>query len=231
MAEPPSKKTRLEQVQHFVQTKSQSKPKRPIVWIDCEMTGLEVLGNDHIIEICCIITDGELNPIEPIYESTIFYPQSTLAQMNEWCTKTHTESGLIQRILSHPHQTLAKVESELLEFIQRYVDEPRTAIMAGNTIHMDKFFMMKDMPRVVDYLHYRLLDVSSIMEFGRRNARELMELEPRKAHAHTAKSDILESIAQLKWYRQNYFKSSDERRAVVESLQADKGNQVQEKAS
>lgn len=186
-----------------------SKLYKPLVWVDCEMTGLDV-ATDNIIEICCIITDGHLNVVdEDAYELTVYYPKSRLDSMNEWCIKQHGESGLVDKVIAHPGQNLAKVQDELLHYIQRYIPDQRVGIMAGNTIHMDKFFMMKEFPKVIDHLHYRLIDVSSIMEMGWRHNPGLMEKQPRKKGAHTAKSDILESILQLRWFREHYLKGPE----------------------
>lgn len=180
---------------------------KPLVWIDCEMTGLDI-SKDHIIEICCMITDGNLNLIDTVgYESTVYVPKKVLDNMNEWCVNQHGQSGLTAKILANPHQTLAKVQDELLAYIQSYIPEPRTSLLAGNSVHMDKFFMMKEFPKVIDHLHYRLVDVSSIMEVGFRHNPALMKLFPKKKGNHTAKSDILESINQLRWYRDHYLRS------------------------
>lgn len=180
---------------------------KPLVWIDCEMTGLNV-SQDHIIEICCLITDSNLNLIdENGYESTVYVPKKVLDGMDEWCVTHHGSSGLTAKVLANPLQTLSKVQQELLEYIQSYIPEPRTAVIAGNTIHMDKFFMMKEFPQVIDHLHYRMLDVSAIMEMGVRHNPKLMKLCPPKVSSHTARSDIVESIAQLKWYRQYYLRN------------------------
>lgn len=206
------------------------KIEKPIVWIDCEMTGLEVT-NDHIIEICCIITDGNLNIIdEEGYESTVYQPKEVLDSMNEWCVNQHNASGLVGKILANPGQTLEVVESELMAYILKYITHPRTALMAGNSIHMDKFFMMKEFPKVIDHLHYRLIDVSTIMEFGYRHNQPLMKCFPKKQGSHTAKSDILESIAQLKWYRDNYFKSPSETKKFVESHKEQELQEIEAKA-
>lgn len=178
------------------------------------MTGLDI-AKDHIIEICCIITDGNLNIIDQEgYESTVHVPKKVLDNMNEWCVNQHGKSGLTAKVLANPLQTLAKVQLELLEYIKLYVPQPRVAILAGNSIHMDKFFMMKEFPQVIEHLHYRLVDVSSIMEVGFRHNPALMKLFPKKQGNHTAKSDILESINQLKWYRSNYL-----RKDIPEGLQ------------
>lgn len=197
----------LEATQSFL--KAKPKVWKPLVWIDCEMTGLNVY-EDHIIEICCIITDGHMNIIDKEgYESTVYYPKSVLDNMNEWCIDQHGKSGLTAKVLKNTDRTLEKVQQELLEYIKRFVD-PNKGIMAGNSIHMDKFFMNREFPQVIDYLHYRLIDVSTVMEIGHRHNPELMKLFPKKDGNHTAKSDILESIAQLKWYKKHYLKSKDD---------------------
>lgn len=198
----------LELMQTIVRSKNR-KIQKPVVWIDCEMTGLDVF-NDHIIEICCIITDGNFEIIdEDGFESTIYYPKQVLDDMNEWCLSHHGQSGLIDKVLNNPQCTLPKIQTDLLNYIKKYI-EPKKALMAGNSVYMDKFFMMREFPQVVDYLHYRLIDVSSVMEIGMRHNPKLMKLFPTKKGNHTAKSDILESIEQLKWYRDHYLKNEEE---------------------
>lgn len=212
-SEVPAKRIRLEETRAIID--KSKKIWRPIVWVDCEMTGLDV-QNDHIIEICCIITDGNLKIVDEAgYESTVYVPKKVLDNMNEWCVEHHTESGLVAKILANPQQTLEKVQGELLAYITKYIDEPRKGVLAGNSVHMDKFFMMKEFPKVIEHLHYRLIDVSSIMEMGWRHNPDLMRCFPKKKGAHTAKSDILESIAQLRWYKENYLKSPKETEEFV----------------
>lgn len=197
---------------------------KPLVWIDCEMTGLDI-SKDHIIEICCIITDGNLNIIdEKGYESTVYVPKKVLDNMNEWCVNQHGKSGLTAKVLANPQQTLAKVQGELLEYIQSYIPDQRTSLLAGNSVHMDKFFMMKEFPQVINHLHYRLVDVSSVMEIGFRHNPALMKLFPRKKGNHTARSDIVESINQLRWYRENYMRSD-----IPEGLAAPQDDEPQAK--
>lgn len=187
---------------------------KPLVWIDCEMTGLDV-QKDNIIEICCIITDGHLNIIdEKGYESTVYVSKQVLNLMNPWCVNQHGKSGLTAKVLANPQQTLEKVQVELLEYIQLYIPEARTSLMAGNSIHMDKFFMMREFPKVIEHLHYRLVDVSSIMEVGYRHNPDLMRRYPKKQGNHTARSDIIESIQQLKWYRDNYLRGPEQDRIL-----------------
>lgn len=220
--------SKLSQFQSFLSS-NPPLPKRPLIWIDCEMTGLDVLGDDVIIEICCIITDEQLNVLggdkDDVFETTVYCPKLKLDAMDEWCTTTHTKSGLIDKVLAHPESTTDKVETDLLQYIQKYVTKPRMGVLAGNSIHMDKFFMMKQFPKVIEYLHYRVVDVSTIMEFGQRHAPELMSYGPSKKGAHTAKSDILESIEQLKWYRLYYFKLDDQIKEAIQELK-EKGGAV-----
>lgn len=176
------------------------------------MTGLDVF-NDHIIEICCIITDGDLKIVDQIgYESVIHQPKEIMDNMNDWCIKHHKQSGLTEKVLtaSPTKKNLATVEQELLNYIKTYVPLERNAVLGGNTVHMDKFFMTKEFPKVVEHLHYRVIDVSTISEFCWRHNPKLARLQPRKKNDHTARADILESIAQLSWFKQNYFKSEDE---------------------
>lgn len=184
------------------------KPKNPLVWIDCEMTGLDI-HKDVIIEICCIITDGNLLIVGPGYESTVYYDAEILGNMNPWCQQHHHKSGLVAKVLANPNNTLTKVQDDLLNYIRKYVD-PAKGVLAGNSVHMDKFFMAKDMPKVIDYLHYRIVDVSSIMEICRRHNPTLLQCQPLKKNTHTARLDILESIAQLQWFQDHYLKTEKE---------------------
>lgn len=176
------------------------------------MTGLDVF-KDTIIEICCIITDSKLNILDAQgFESVIYKPKSVLDSMNNWCIEHHGKSGLTKKVLnaSSESKSLEKVEEALLEYIKKYVPLMGSAVLGGNTIHMDKFFMIREFPKVVDHLHYRVIDVSSISEICKRLNPELTKYQPRKKNCHTAKSDILESIGQLKWFSKYYLKSDKE---------------------
>ncbi|CAH6721390.1 oligoribonuclease, mitochondrial [[Candida] jaroonii] len=205
------------------------KPSKPLVWIDCEMTGLNIT-KDYIIEICCIITDGKLNIIdEKGYESTVYYDDSVLSTMNDWCQEHHRKSGLYDKVLNNPQRSLSIVQDELLEYIKKYVD-PNKGILSGNSVHMDKFFMQKDFPKVIDYLHYRLVDVSSIMEVGNRHNPKLMQFQPKKIKDHTAKSDILESIGQLKWFQENYLKSEQESQSLIQKYEKERDEEFATKS-
>ncbi|CUS22741.1 LAQU0S06e04984g1_1 [Lachancea quebecensis] len=188
---------------------------RPMVWIDCEMTGLDHV-NDHIIEICCIITDGDLNIIDEAgYESVIHCDKKIMDAMNEWCIDHHGSSGLTQKVLDST-KTTEQVEEELLAYLKKYIPAERKGVLAGNSVHMDRVFMMREFPKVIDHLFYRIIDVSTIMEVSFRHNPDLASVFPRKKSAHTARSDILESIAQLKWYQDHYLKNGNETRGFVE---------------
>lgn len=181
---------------------------KPIVWIDCEMTGLDH-QNDTIIEICCLITDKNLNLIDPIgYESVIHESKEKMDKMSEWCVLHHGQSGLTEKVINSK-KSKEEVEDELLKYLQKYMNKG-VGILAGNSVHMDRLFMLKDMPKVVDYLTYRIIDVSSLMEIAKRFNPVVASSRPRKKAAHTAREDILESIQDLVYYRGVYLKSSEE---------------------
>lgn len=174
----------------------------PLVWIDCEMTGLNH-QTDNIIEICCLLTDAKLDLIERNgFERVIHVPKEKLDGMDEWCQTTHSKTGLIQKVLDSTN-TAPQVESELLDYLKKHMSQ-REGILAGNSVHVDRLFLLREFPKVTDFLHYRLIDVSSIKEIGYRHNPMLMEKVPKKSLNHSARSDILESIQELKWYYDNY---------------------------
>lgn len=180
----------------------------PIVWIDCEMTGLNH-KKDHIIEICCLITDKDLKLIDPAgYESVIHCPKSIMDGMDEWCTSHHGKSGLTRKVIEST-KTAEQVDSELVNYLKQYMS-PGVGILAGNSVHVDRLYMLKDLPRVVNYLTYRIIDVSSIYEVSKRHNNKITPLVPPKIGAHTARMDIIESINQLKFYEDVYLKSPQE---------------------
>ncbi|KAK6333256.1 hypothetical protein TWF718_011077 [Orbilia javanica] len=178
----------------------------PMVWIDCEMTGLNP-PSDKLLQIACFITDSNLNLLDPTgFETVISRPESLLAQMDEWCTTTHTSTGLIPRVLSSK-VTVEEASTALLAYIKKYVPEEKTAIMCGNSIHFDKLFLSIEMPEVVAWLSYRVGDVSSVKEFARRWCEEaVLEGLPVKKYTHEAKEDILESIEEARYYRKVLFR-------------------------
>lgn len=177
---------------------------KPIVWIDCEMTGLDE-KKDRIIEIACIVTDSNLQPMCEGINLVVHQPDSLLSSMNEWCTKTHTATGLYKAV---QESTITETEAEerVLELLKKHV-KPKESPLAGNTIYMDRIFLMQCMPRVHDYLHYRLIDVSTIKELCHRWNLDIYKGQKSKKLVHRALDDIHESINELKYYREAWFKS------------------------
>lgn len=174
----------------------------PLVWVDCEMTGLNP-DTDVILEIACYITDAQLNLIDDTgYHAYIATPRTVLDDMNDWCIRTHTASGLVEKCQSSSAITAEQASKELLSYIQRHVPKSRTALLAGNSIHADKMFLVKSPWNViVEHLHYRLLDVSALKEGVRRwCSQEVLKGIPRKRLTHTADEDIKESIAEARYY-------------------------------
>jgi oligoribonuclease len=173
-----------------------------MVWIDCEMTGLD-LSVDELVEVAVVITDYELQIVDPGLSLVIKPDQSALDNMGDVVTTMHTESGLIDEI---PHgMSLADAEFRVLEYIQRFVPVGNQAPLAGNTIGTDRAFLSKYMPRVDSWLHYRSVDVSSIKELARRWYPRIYFNAPQKAGGHRALADILESIRELEYYRRAAF--------------------------
>lgn len=171
------------------------------------MTGLDV-DKDEIISICCFITDGQLNLLDDQgWEAVIHMDKSRLDAMDEWCTKTHGVSGLTAASMAS--DTTAEEAAEgLLSYIESYVPRSRTGVLAGNSVHADKAFLRKPpFDRVNRHLHYRILDVSTIKEAAKRWAPpETLDQVPLKQGLHQAREDILESIAEAKFYRDIFFK-------------------------
>ena len=173
-----------------------------LVWIDCEMTGLD-LAVDELVEIAVVITDFELQPVDPGFQIVIRPTDAALANMGEFVTDMHRTSGLLDEI---PHGvTLADAEAQTLAYIRRFVPLERRAPLAGNTIGTDRMFLAKYMPQIDRYLHYRNVDVSSVKELSRRWYPRVFFQAPEKNGGHRALADILESIRELRYYRQAVF--------------------------
>jgi len=189
-----------------------------LVWIDCEMTGLD-LSIDELVEIAVVITDFELRPVDPGFQIVIKPSDAALANMGEFVTEMHKTSGLIEEI---PHGvSLADAEAQTLAYIQRFVPQERKAPLAGNTIGTDRMFLAKYMTRIDQWLHYRNVDVSSVKELSRRWYPRVFFQAPAKNGGHRALADILESIREMQYYREAVFvdepgPSSDEARAISE---------------
>ena len=170
------------------------------------MTGLNP-DNDQIMSIACYVTDHELNLLDDDgLELIIHHEQEVLDSMNDWCKKTHGASGLSGKCLQSP-TTPEQAADQLLEYIQKHIDGPRKAMLAGNTVHADKAFLRKaPYDRAVLYLHHRILDVSTIKEAARRWSSEgIVKNSPKKKELHDARQDILESIEEARYYRQHIF--------------------------
>ena len=172
-----------------------------LVWIDLEMSGLEI-ETRHILEIATIITDGQLNILAEGPDLVVHQPDEILDTMDDWNQSHHGESGLIEAV-KKSKISVAKAEEETLEFISQWVPAGASPL-CGNSIHNDRLFLKKFMPGLHDYLHYRNYDVSSVKEMVRRWYGE--DLLPEKKGAHRALDDIVESIDELKYYRYVAFK-------------------------
>lgn len=173
-----------------------------LVWIDCEMTGLD-LTTDELVEVAVVITDYDLVPVDPGFAIVINPDQSALDNMNDFVREMHTKSGLIDEIPNGV--SLADAEFAVNEYILRFVPTPGTAPLAGNTIGTDRAFLSKYMPRVDAHLHYRSVDVSSIKELSKRWFPRIYFNAPSKDGGHRALADILESIRELDYYRKAAF--------------------------
>ena len=173
-----------------------------LVWIDCEMTGLD-LAVDELVEVAVVITDYDLVPVHPGFTIVIKPDQSALDNMGDFVRNMHTESGLIEEIPNGV--SLADAEYAVLEYILQHVPGAQTTPLAGNTIGTDRAFLAKYMPRVDGHLHYRSVDVSSIKELARHWFPRVYFNAPAKNGGHRALADILESIRELEYYRKAVF--------------------------
>lgn len=171
-----------------------------MVWIDLEMTGLDI-ETCTIIEIATVITDSELNIIAQGPNLAIHTSDENLEAMDEWNTSHHTRSGLVERVKASEID-LAEAERLTIEFLHEYIDE-NTAPLCGNSVWNDKRFLEKEMPAITDYLHYRMIDVSTVKELARRWYSDIPRYN--KKGNHLALDDILESIEELRHYRQRMF--------------------------
>ncbi|WP_348787549.1 oligoribonuclease [Leifsonia sp. NPDC080035] len=173
-----------------------------LVWIDCEMTGLD-LEVDELVEIAVVITDFDLNVLDPGLSIVIKPDASAFENMSDFVREMHTTSGLIEEIPNG--KSLAEAEYEVLEYVLKFAPGTRTAPLAGNTIGTDRMFLAKYMPRLDNHLHYRNVDVSSIKELARRWYPRIYFNAPAKNGGHRALADILESIRELDYYRKAAF--------------------------
>jgi len=173
-----------------------------LVWIDCEMTGLD-LERDALIEIACLVTDGKLEVLGEGLDLVIKPPPEALDQMEDVVREMHTTSGLLTELASGI--TLAEAQDQVLAYVRKYISEPRRVPLAGNSIATDRVFIARDMPELDAFLHYRMVDVSSIKELARRWYPRTYFASPPKRGGHRALADITESIQELRYYRETVF--------------------------
>ena len=192
-----------------------------LVWVDCEMTGLE-LGADLLIEVAALVTDSDLNVLGEGIDVVIGATADELARMPDVVRDMHATSGLTDAVLAST-VTLAAAEERVLAYIKAYVPEPKKAPLCGNSIGTDRGFLTRDMPELDAWLHYRMVDVSSVKELARRWFPRAYFNSPKKGGGHRALADILESVQELRYYRSTVFvaqpgPSSVEAAAVAAAL-------------
>ncbi|GHG44183.1 oligoribonuclease [Sinomonas cellulolyticus] len=173
-----------------------------IVWIDCEMTGLDPVA-DALIEVAVLVTDSELNILGDGVDVVIKPSDESLAGMNDFVRTMHTDSKLIDEL---PHgMTLEAAQAEVMAYILEWVREPNKAQLGGNSVGTDRLFLARDMPEVIKHLHYRVIDVSTIKELARRWYPRAYFQAPAKTGNHRALGDIRDSIDELRYYRETVF--------------------------
>jgi oligoribonuclease len=191
-----------------------------LVWIDCEMTGLDI-GADALIEVAALVTDFDLNVLGPGVDVVIKPPASALEQIKDVVRDMHTSSGLLDEL--DAGVDLATAEQAVLDYVRSQVPEAGRAPLAGNTVGTDRMFLARDMPMLEAYLHYRIVDVSSIKELARRWYPRAYFASPAKSGNHRALADIQESIEELRYYRAAVFvpppgPDSEAARTIAEEL-------------
>jgi oligoribonuclease len=191
------------------------------VWIDCEMTGLD-LGKDALIEVAALVTGPDIEILGEGVDLVIHAGDAALDAMPEVVREMHAKSGLTDEV-RRSTVTMAEAEDAVLTYIRQFVPNPRTAPLCGNSIATDRGFIARDMPALDDFLHYRMIDVSSIKELARRWYPRVYFGQPRKGLAHRALADIRESIRELEYYRRTVFvplpgPDVDQARAIAAEL-------------
>jgi oligoribonuclease len=198
-----------------------------LVWIDCEMTGLD-LGKDALVEIAALVTDSDLNILGAGVDLVIHADDALLDGMPDVVREMHARSGLTDEV-RRSTVTIAEAERQVLDYVRTHVPEPRTAPLCGNSIATDRGFIARDMPTLDNHLHYRMVDVSSIKELCRRWYPRIYYAQPDKGLAHRALADIKESIRELIYYRRTAFvaapgPSSEEAKAIADIVLRDGGS-------
>lgn len=199
---------------------SMNRPQDRLVWVDCEMTGLDTV-NDVLVEIAVIVTEADLTPLDNGIDLVIRTTPEKLASMDPFVVNMHTESGLLPLI---PHGLdVAEAEQQVLAYVRQHVPESRKAPLAGSSVYVDRSFLARYMPEFDAYLHYRLLDVSAVKEIARRWYPRAYFNSPKKNGGHRALADIIDSINELRYYRSTVFvaqpgPSTAEARAAAEAV-------------
>ncbi len=173
-----------------------------LVWVDCEMTGLDT-QNDVLVEIAVLVTDSDLNIIGDGVDLVIKATPEQISGMNEFVTKMHTDSGLINEIPNGV--SVSDAENLILKYLESAGVAAGKSPIAGNSVYVDRIFISRDMPKLAEYLHYRTIDVSSIKELTRRWYPKVYFNAPAKTGNHRALGDIRDSIAELSFYRKTVF--------------------------
>ena len=198
-----------------------------LVWVDCEMTGLD-LRKDALIEIAALVTDSELRILDDGIDVVIAASDELLDGMLPVVHEMHAASGLTELVRSS-RVTVADAERMVLEHLRKHVPDARTVPLCGNSIATDRAFLARDMPELDAFLHYRMVDVSSLKELGRRWYPRVYFAQPQKGLAHRALADIRESIRELRYYRRTLFvplpgpSGEEAQKAAAEVLAADPG--------
>lgn len=194
-------------------TQAPTSPTEPrydrIVWIDCEMTGLD-MANDVLVEIACVVTDAELTALDEGFTTVIHASADRLAAMNERVVELHEQSGLLPLIPNGV--SIEQAAEETLAYIKRHVPEPGKAPLAGSTVYVDRAYLARQMPLVDQHLHYRVIDVSSIKELVRRWWPKTYFQAPAKTGNHRALGDVMDSINELRYYRSTVFQPAGQPR-------------------
>jgi oligoribonuclease len=192
-----------------------------LVWIDCEMTGLD-LARDALIEVAVLVTDADLQVVDQGLDLVIHTADEVLDTMVPYVHEMHARSGLTEAVRAS-RLTLGEAEKQLVEYVRSHVPDARSAPLCGNSIATDRGFLHRDMPQLDDHLHYRMVDVSSIKELAKRWYPRVYQSQPEKGLAHRALYDIRESILELAYYRRTLFvpspgPTSDEARAAANAV-------------
>jgi len=192
--------------------------KERLVWIDCEMTGLDIV-DDALIEVAALVTDFDLNVLGDGIDLVIKPPAEALDQMGDFVRSMHEKSGLLTELDSG--LTMAEAEQQVLAYVREHCPDGSRPPLAGNTVATDRMFLTRDMPTLEGFLHYRIVDVSSIKELSRRRFPRAYFQAPTKRGNHRALADIQESIEELRYYREAVFvpapgPDTDRARAIAE---------------